>query len=174
MVRQEAQYDDVYDLFQSKCSIFYTCDVEKRTPFVSLEQTFIKKLEEQPSYSVYDILKLESESFSVRGPVILMTDGEIFELTLVRKESESTHNVSETLDTIQSIDSTSVSVVTGYSYESLRIEKLKYYLEKEHVEAILSSAQIRFRYYSEPDWMTVEMRPKKLRAVKTTLLYGGI
>ena len=152
--------------------VFYYYRVkEKCAPFLSLKQTVSKELvsDKNAHYYVYDVLSLRTSSFEIENKVYVMIDDAVFTIDIKNKRIEERNRISENNETVMTADSSSLSVVTGYTQKSWRDEKFKYELETELVQKIIQTKVVQFRYYSGPNMMTLALQGKDLKKFKEVL-----
>jgi hypothetical protein len=147
---------------------FFNRNLERKTPFVSLTKTVTRRTgpDNNTSYTFYDVLVLDQESFTVRNKIFVIIDGEVFPVTVRQERPESVTTTSTDTKTLSTSDSTSVTVVTGYSQSHLKYFKLEYPLSPGIIERMKSAGEILFRYYAGPNMMTVRFRGKYLGQLK--------
>jgi hypothetical protein len=116
------------------------------------------------SYRAYDVLFLISPSFKLDEKVILIIDNKPYPMVIDKIELENVKTISENTTDIQTSDSTTVSVTTGYSENNKKITRFSYKIPVSTIMEIKKANQISFRYYSGPSMITV--KPKKLSIKK--------
>jgi hypothetical protein len=79
-------------------------------------------------------------------------------------ELENVKTISENTTDIQTSDSTTISVTTGYSENNRKISKFSYKIPVPTIMEIKEADQLSIRYYSGPSLITV--KPKKLSIKK--------
>lgn len=67
---------------------------------------------------------------------------------------------------LETSDSTKTTVITGYNEEYKQIQKIKYQLYEKEIMAIKKCQNLKFRYYSEPEMITIKMKAKYLKKLK--------
>ena len=87
-------------------------------------------------------------------------------MSLEQMELENARDISETTSNILTSDSTTVSVITGYSEDNMKITRLSYRIPAATMEKIRSSDNLILRYYSGPSMITVKPRNKSIRKLK--------
>jgi hypothetical protein len=142
-------------------------EIRRHSPLLSLEQSIVKETKDgKTSYTVYDILSLKSNSFNIDKKAFLIADKKAFEMELQKIESDFARSLSEDTKNVLTSDSSTVSVVTGYSEINRKIVRFSYSWSDETLAAIKNADQIRMRYYSGPNMITVTLKRKNLRKIK--------
>jgi hypothetical protein len=143
-------------------------DKDRRSPLLFFTQSIVK--ENNPikglSYTAWDILDLTSSSFKPDEKVYFIIDNEPYPMAVEKIELENTRNISEESSALSTSDSTSVSVVTGYSENNRKITRFSYKIPPEVVEKIKGSGQFMIRYYSGPNMITVKPKNRSLKKIK--------
>ncbi len=140
---------------------------KRRSPITYAEQSIIKEISNNgTTYKVYDALILTSLSYQLEDKVFVIIDNEAFAMEIDKKEYESTKEIEEKKEDIATSDSTSISVVTGYSENNRKITRFSYKLPEKVIEKIKDTEQVLFRYYSGPDMLTMKLDGKKLIKLK--------
>lgn len=140
---------------------------DRRSPITYAEQSIIKEISDKGTiYKVYDAIVLPSLSYQLEDKVFIIIDNEVFAMEIEKKECENTKELKEKKEDIATSDSTSISVVTGYSENNRKITKFSYRLPEEVIEKIKNSEQVLFRYYSGPDMLTLTLENNKLKKLK--------
>lgn len=141
-------------------------DRNRRTPIHFFTQSIVKEVDQNNnvSYSAYDVLFLTSSSFRLDEKVILIIDNKPYPMVLDKIELENEKTISENTTDIQTSDSTTVSVTTGYSENNRKITRFSYKIPVSTVMEIKKADQLSIRYYSGPSLITV--KPKKLSIKK--------
>ena len=85
-------------------------------------------------------------------------------MVIDRIELENVKTISENSTDIQTLDSTTVSVITGYSENNRKITRFSYKIPVSTMMEIKKASKIYFRYYSGPNMITV--KPKKISIKK--------
>jgi len=158
--------DLVYSSKRMELKLEYNKE-ERKSPLISMKQSIVKKIsDKETSYHVYDVLILTSYSYKLDDKVFLIIDDEVFPMSIESKEFENSREVSEKTEDIMTSDSTTMSVVTGYSEYNRKITRFSYCLPEHVISKIKSSNQILFRYYAGPDMITVQLQKRKLDKLK--------
>ena len=158
--------DLVYSSKRMELKLEYNKE-ERKSPLISMKQSIVKEIsDKETSYHVYDVLILTSYSYKLDDKVFLIIDDEVFPMSIESKEFENSREVSEKTEDIMTSDSTTMSVVTGYSEYNRKITRFSYCLPEHVISKIKSSNQILFRYYAGPDMITVQLQKRKLDKLK--------
>lgn len=155
---------------------YYSSDViEKNTSFLSMEQVFLKQNKEDglSIISVYDYLNFEFSTFGLTNEIYLIIDDNAYfsiipNCIIPDTKSERHLDKSEILNS----DSTKVTVITGYSNFNKKTYKLHYQLTEKQGHLILDSNNIKFRYYSGPDMITLKLTRLHLQRLKNLIEYS--
>ena len=137
----------------------------RRMPFY-FTQSIVKEVDKNNnvSYQAYDVISLTSSSFRVDEKAILIIDNEPYPMEIDKIELENVKTISESTTDIQTLDSTTVSVITGYSENNRKITRFSYKIPVSTIMEIKKANQIYIRYYSGPSMITI--KPKKLSIKK--------
>lgn len=137
----------------------------RRMPFY-FTQSIVKEVDKNNnvSYQAYDVISLTSSSFRVDEKAILIIDNEPYPMEIDKIELENVKTISESTTDIQTLDSTTVSVITGYSENNRKITRFSYKIPVSTIMEIKKADQLSIRYYSGPSMITV--KPKKLSIKK--------
>ena len=158
--------DLVYSSKRMELKLEYNKE-ERKSPLISMKQSIVKEIsDKETSYHVYDVLILTSYSYKLDDKVFLIIDDEVFPMSIESKEFANSREVSEKTEDIMTSDSTTMSVVTGYSEYNRKITRFSYCLPEHVISKIKSSNQILFRYYAGPDMITVQLQKRKLDKLK--------
>jgi hypothetical protein len=157
--------DVVYSTKRFKLKYDYK-DRDRRTPIYFFTQSIVKEIDQNNnvSYRAYDVLFLTSSSFKLDEKVILIIDNKPYPMVIDEIELENVKTISENKTDIQTSDSTTVSVTTGYSENNRKIIRFSYKIPLSTIMEIKKANQISIRYYSGPSMITV--KPKKLSIKK--------
>ena len=130
---------------------------ERRSPLHKVSKHFYKEIRPNgtSTFFVYDVLELKLSASIISDTVYLITDDEIFPIKIQKQKIYTRTERTENTSTILDADSTEHTVVTGYDVQNWQIEKIKYQLHTPEIEAIKNARKVKFRYYSEPDMITV-------------------
>jgi len=141
-------------------------DRDRQTPVYLFTQSIVKEADQNNnvSYRAYDVLFLTSSSFNLDEKVILIIDNKPFPMVIDKAELENVKTISENTTDIQTSDSTTVSVTTGYSENNRKITRFSYKIPVSTIMEIKEADQLSIRYYSGPSLITV--KPKKLSIKK--------
>jgi len=141
-------------------------DRDRRTPIYFFTQSIVKEVDQNNnvSYRAYDVLFLTSSSFKLDEKVILIIDNRPYPMVIDKIELENVKTISENKTDIQTSDSTTVSVTTGYSENNRKITRFSYKIPISTIMEIKKADQLSIRYYSGPSMITVN--PKKLSIKK--------
>ena len=137
----------------------------RRMPFY-FTQSIVKEVDKNNnvSYQAYDVISLTSSSFRVDEKAILIIDNKPYPMEIDKIELENVKTISESTTDIQTLDSTTVSVITGYSENNRKITRFSYKIPVSTIMEIKKANQIYIRYYSGPSMITI--KPKKLSIKK--------
>ena len=143
-------------------------DKDRRSPLIFFTQSIVKENNpgKEISYTAYDVLDMTNSSFKVDEKVFFIIDNEAFPMAVKRIELENTRNISENITSVSTSDSTSVSVVTGYSENNRKTTRFIYQIAPGVMNRIRTSGQFMIRYYSGPDMITVKPKNKSLQKIK--------
>lgn len=140
---------------------------QRKSPITYFEQSIIKEISNNgTTYKVYDALILTSLSYQLEDKVFVIIDNEAFAMEIDKKEYENTKEIEEKKEDIATSDSTSISVVTGYSENNRKITRFSYKLPDKMIGKIKNTDQVLFRYYSGPDMLTITLDRRKLKKLK--------
>jgi len=139
---------------------------DRRTPIYFFTQSIVKEVDQNNnvSYRAYDVLFLISSSFKLDEKVIMIIDNKPYPMVIDKIELENVKTISENTTDIQTSDSTTVSVTTGYSENNRKITRFSYKIPISTIMEIKKADQLSIRYYSGPSMITV--KPKKLSIKK--------
>lgn len=87
-------------------------------------------------------------------------------MVIDKMELENVRSISENTGNISTSDSTSVSVITGYSEDNRKITRFRYKIPASTMAKIKESDQFSLRYYSGPSMITVKPKNKSIRMIK--------
>jgi len=147
---------------------YYVRDKDRRSPLTGLSQSIVKETGpgNETTYKAYDVLYLTSSAFKLDDKVFFIIDNEAYPMTLDRIELENTRSISENTSSVSTSDSTSVSLVTGYSENDRKITRFSYKIPMSTLEKIKTANQFSLRYYSGPDMITVKPKQKSVRKIR--------
>ena len=144
----------------------YDCkDRDRRMPFY-FTQSIVKEVDQNNnvSYRAYDVLSLTSSSFKFDEKAVLIIDNKPYPMVIDNIEFENLKTISKNTADIQTSDSTTVSVITGFSENNRKITRFSYKIPISTIMQIKNADQFSIRYYSGPSMITV--KPKKLSIKK--------
>ena len=143
-------------------------DRDRRTPIYFFTQSIVKEIDQNNnvSYRAYDVLFLTSSSFKLDEKVILIIDNKPYPMVIDEMELENVKSISENTTDIQTSDSTTVSVTTGYSENNRKITRFSYKIPISTIMEIKKSNQISIRYYSGPSMITVKPKNQSIKKIK--------
>ncbi len=164
------EHDVVYDTHRKSLTLNLE-NGNRRSHLRYVEKTFVKETsaDQTVSLKVYDVLKMSVSGFNLEDRVFLIIDEVVFPLTINSKELEHTTSIDESREDVKTSDSTSVSVVTGYSTNNLNISRLNYSLSTEILSRIQEANSVFFRYYAGPEMSTIYIRYNDLKMLKKLL-----
>ncbi len=143
-------------------------DRDRRTPIYFFTQSIVKEVDQNNnvSYRAYDVLFLTSSSFKLDEKVILIIDNKPYPMVIDKIELENVKTISENTTDIQTSDSTTVSVTTGYSENNRKITRFSYKIPVSTIMEIKKANQISIRYYSGPSMITVKPKNLSIKKIK--------
>jgi len=143
-------------------------DRDRRSPLFYFTQSIIKEInsENEISYTAYDVLSLSSSSFKLDEKVFLIIDNEAFPMIIDKMELENVKSISKNTENILTSDSTTVSVISGYSENNRKITRFCYKIPVATMTKIKDSNQLSLRYYSGPSMITVKPKKKSINKLK--------
>lgn len=143
-------------------------DRDRRTPLLFFTQAIVKEVnsKNEVSYSAYDVLYFSSSGFKPDDKAILIIDNEAFPMTISRMESEYARTITEDKSDIATSDSTTISVVTGYSENNRKIFRFSYRIPDSAMMKIKDAEELYIRYYSGPSMITVKPKKKSLKRIR--------
>ena len=143
-------------------------DRDRRTPIYFFTQSIVKEVDQNNnvSYRAYDVLFLTSSSFKLDEKVILIIDNKPYPMVIDKIELENVKTISENTTDIQTSDSTTVSVTTGYSENNRKITRFSYKIPLSTIMEIKKADQLSIRYYSGPSMITVKPKKQSIKKIK--------
>ena len=143
-------------------------DRDRRTPIYFFTQSIVKEVDQNNnvSYRAYDVLFLISSSFKLDEKVILIIDNKPYPMVIDKIELENVKTISEDKTDIQTSDSTTVSVTTGYSENNRKITRFSYKIPVSTIMEIKKADQLSIRYYSGPSMITVKPKNLSIKKIK--------
>ena len=159
--------DVVYSTKRFELKYYYK-DRDRRTPIYFFTQSIVKEIDQNNnvSYRAYDVLFLTSSSFKLDEKVILIIDNKPYPMVIDEMELENVKTISENTTDIQTSDSTTVSVTTGYSENNRKITRFSYKIPVSTIMEIKKANQISIRYYSGPSMITVKPKNLSIKKIK--------
>jgi len=147
---------------------YYYKDRDRRTPVAFFTQSIVKEIDQSNnvSYRAYDVLFLTSSSFKLDEKVIMIIDNKPYPLVIDKIELENAKTISENTTDIQTSDSTTVSVTTGYSENNSKITRFSYKIPISTITEIKKADQLSIRYYSGPSLITVKPKALSIKKIK--------
>lgn len=147
---------------------YYVKDRDRRSPLLYFTQSIIKEINTQNeiTYYAYDVLSLSGSSFKLDEKVFFIIDNEAYPMVIDKMELENVRSISENTGNISTSDSTSVSVITGYSEDNRKVTRFRYKIPAATMAKIKGSDQFSLRYYSGPSMITVKPKNKSIRIIK--------
>ncbi len=137
------------------------------SPMSSAEQSIVKiSSVDCTTYEVYDVIHLYGKSFNLKNEVYIIIDDQAYPLEINTIEREHVHEISENTENIMTADSSSISVVTGYSEDNRKISRVSYNLPQDFVDKMAKAEHVIFRYYAAPDMISLELKGYKLKRFK--------
>jgi hypothetical protein len=142
-----------------------------RSPLLYLEQSVTKEIKtnNESTIKVYDVVALTSSSFKLEDKVFMIIDNNVYPMPIDLIEYENAKSITENSENILTSDSTTISVNTGYSENNKKFTRFNYTLSNEIIDKIKNSDQVLFRYYAGPSMLTVKLKDKYLRKLKTLI-----
>ncbi len=164
------EHDLVYDTHRKSLALNLE-DRNTLSQVLFVKKTFVKETsaDQTVDLKVYDVITLSGSSFNLEDRAFLIIDEEVFPLTLNAKELEHTTRIDENHEDVKTSDSTSVSVVTGYSTNYRKIIRLNYSLPLEITTKIQEANSVFFRYYAGPEMSTIPIKCNDLKLLKKLL-----
>ena len=146
-------------------------NVSKNLSYFTMSQAVVFELKsgEKEEVNVYDFLKAGGSSYKVDQKVFLIIEDDVIPLQLYSAEYDYVKSISENTDEVATSDSTSVTVVTGYTEHHNKVTRFHYSFSPETLEKIKTSKEVFFRYYSGPNMYTIKMRKSALKKYKKLL-----
>lgn len=147
---------------------YYVQNKDYRSPVTSLTQDIIKEidLENEVSYTAYDVLQLSSSGFKLDEKVFFLIENVAYPMILDKVELETVKNTTENKSDISTSDSTTVSVVTGYSENNIKNARFSYKIPVDIMEKIKDSKQLLIRYYSGPSMITFKPSSESISKIR--------
>jgi hypothetical protein len=165
------EYDVVKTTMRYRQEYYFNDVEERRTPFQGLHKTMLKEVaaDGQEMIVVFDRLNLSLGSFKPQTTVYLLIDGLVIPLKSIDPEQDVFTRISEDKKDILTADSTTVSIVTGYSTHQSRQVRYQYSISPEIMAKMQNARTIAFRYYAGPSMMTVKFGPRNLKNLKNLI-----
>jgi hypothetical protein len=160
--------DVVYSTKRIRADFGYITSGNIYSPLIQVNQTIIK--ETKPNaldhYQSFERIKLRVNSFRLDNRVFLLIDSAAYQVHVESVEFERVSNIEEKRKDIMTVDSSKVSVVTGYEQNQSNDYRLSYSIEPTLIEKIKTANKVSFRYYTGPDMITVPMGKFNLTTLK--------
>lgn len=163
--------DEAVSEVRTRKKFYFRRELEKKTPFISLEKTFFKVQEAHghTSISVFDILTLDHGSFDVGADLYVIVDGRAYPVKGRQETPELFIHTSTDTETIMTADSNEIDIVSGYSRDQWKLYRISYAIDTGILNNIRNAREVLFRYYAGPEMMTVRLRGPQLNALKKIL-----
>ncbi|MGE4289659.1 MAG: hypothetical protein AB7E36_13330 [Salinivirgaceae bacterium] len=162
----QQQTDRVYDTRRFETTFNYSGFL-KAPSLIEAKQTLVKEISDKgTTYTVYDVLILSGLSYQLSQQVFLLIDNDVFPIQLKGVEQENSRTVSQETKDITTADSTTISVVTGYTDSNRKITRFSYQLSDTIIEKIKHADQVIFQYYAGPEILTLKMKSLRLNRFK--------
>ena len=147
---------------------YYVKDRDRRSPLVYFTQSIVKEINSsnEVSYSVYDVLYLTESSFKLDEKALLIIDNGAYPMAIDKIEFENVKSISENTTDVPTSDSTSVSVITGYSENNRKLTRFVYEIPVSVIGRIKEADQFSMRYYAGPSMITVKPKKRSIKKVK--------
>lgn len=142
--------------------------ITSSNPLYSANHTFVKQIFKngQTLYKLYDVLLLNSNSFTVDNNVYIIIDNQPFKLNPESKEHDYIKSITANESEVATSDSTVVKVVTGYTETGKKVTRFTYTLPQNIVDKIAMAKTVSFQYYSGPHVITTKIKKRNLKKLK--------
>lgn len=162
-----SENDIVYSTKRYELKYSYR-DLNRRSPLHTFTQSIVKEIDRnnEVSYRAYDALFLSSSSFRIEEKAILIIDDKPFPMVIDKMEFENTKSISENTASIQTVDSTTVSVVTGFTESYRKITRFSYKIPVSTAMEIRKADRLSIRYYAGPSMITIKPRKRSFNKIK--------
>lgn len=162
-----SENDIVYSTKRYELKYSYR-DLNRRSPLQFFTQSIVKEIDRnnEVSYRAYDVLFLSNSSFRIEEKAILIIDDKPFPMVIDKMEFENTKSISENTASIQTVDSTTVSVVTGFTESYRKITRFSYKIPVSTAMEIRKADRLSIRYYAGPSMITIKPRKRSFNKIK--------
>lgn len=159
--------DIVYGSKRITLTLMYH-NTDWRSPLYYMQQSIVKEIraDQQASYHIYDVLYLTNSSFKLEDKAFIIVDNDPFPVVIDHKELENTKELIPQKADVMTSDSTTMSVITGYSENNQKITRFSYALPAEAALKIDQAKKVSFRYYAGPSMITVSLQSGQLNKFK--------
>jgi hypothetical protein len=163
--------DIVYSTKRVRVDFGYAGAREIYSPLINVTQTIIKETNPNstPYYRSFDRIKLRSNSFRLDNRVFILIDNAAYQVNVESVEFEKVSRIEEKRKDVMTVDSSKVSVVTGYEQNQSNDFRISYTIEAAVIEKIKTANWVCFRYYTGPDMITVPMGKFNLKTLKLVI-----
>ena len=156
--RMWVEQDDIKNTRRVFRTTYFGMNDEIFGPFLSLEKLVAKEVRSDGfSIMIYDKMRLSEGSYPLENYVYIAADDAKFEVPFLFQESRT--------DMEFEPNSKDAQHPHG-KRECIQMQKMNYALTAAQVEAIVNAKQVRFRYYSGVQMITVKLEGRHLRKFK--------
>ena len=106
----------------------------------------------------------------MENTVYLIADADVIPFGNLQADVDLSSSISENRENILTADSSSVSVVTGYTTYQHKLLRFHYEMDTVAQSKILNAKNVAFRYYAGPSMMTAKVHRRDLKFLKELIL----
>lgn len=149
----------------------YRMAKEWNSPLIRVTQNVLRETGKNAvsGIRIFDEILLLPNSFSLENRVYLLIDNKPFEAVVEDVQFQRQTDIREKRKDVVTLDSSKVSVVTGYDRSVSNAYKITYFIGPETVDAIRGCMKLQYRYYAGPDMITTTMSKYELNILKKVL-----
>ena len=161
--------DNVRKTTLARTNFYYHNPIEAISPLEKVQQTIVKQKHSNGVYSfkVYNIIQLKSKSFPVTSEAYIIIDAIPLRLDVGEVNSESTIDIDELADDVgRAIDNDAFASGIRLSNYGQTVCRLWHPLSKEMEQRIRNASDIRFRFYTESNMITIRLTHDQIDRLK--------
>ncbi|MBK6265484.1 hypothetical protein JKA74_10585 [Marivirga sp. S37H4] len=161
------EHDEVKGVTRFKKTLFYYFSEERNSSFIKNEQQIFKEISPfQDQYNVYDYLHLDDRLNHIENTIYFIIDQQIYPIEINFQSTKNLSEIAKDEEDILLADSTKMSVITDYEIKNYAVISIHYQLEKEIITKISYAKDVKIRYYTPPEMITLKLSNHKIKTFK--------
>lgn len=147
---------------------YFQTNLDWSNPLLYQRRYVVKEIKPENEINImfYDVLALKYDSYKLSDQIFIAIDDKSYPIFPELVEYDLEKSINTTTEDIIKSDSTTETVITGFSEHLAKVTRFGYSLPNSIIKELIVAEKVIFQYYAGPRLLTIKVKKRHLRKIK--------